>query len=73
MVKIIQRGTLPSEREYQSMCRKCGTVFEWVAAEGTVHSDQRDGDYITIGCPLCGETVTTAVGAYKKSSSVDPY
>ncbi|MBB0100129.1 hypothetical protein [Ralstonia pickettii] len=52
-MKIIERGTLPGEREWKAKCTHCGTHFEFKQREGNFHSDQRDGNYMTVGCPVC--------------------
>lgn len=57
-MKIIQRGVIPEEREYQVACPKCKTIFEFKHAEATYNSDQRDGDYLSICCPLCFHSCT---------------
>jgi len=53
MVTIIKRGELPKDRIYRCTCYNCYTEFEFTQEEGTYHSDQRDGEYLTIACPLC--------------------
>lgn len=75
MVTIIQRGIPKSERQYKARCR-CGTVFEFKYHEAENVSDQRDGDFLKIHCPLdgCDEMVfvnpksATIIGC-----DIDPY
>lgn len=62
-MKIIKRGTIPSERRWEFTCRNCGTVFEIAQAEAKLVSDQRDGDYLAIDCPVCDKQCTQSVGA----------
>ena len=65
-MKIIFKGTLPGAREYQASCTNCKTIFEFVASEGKIHVDQRDGDYVTIACPVCYKSVYKNLHDYKK-------
>jgi RNase P subunit RPR2 len=56
-MKIITKGQIPGERIHRATCNHCGTVFEFSQKEATIQSDQRDGDYMTILCPLCNIAV----------------
>lgn len=55
-MKIIQRGTPPTEREWNFYCANCRTIFECLQGEGHFASDQRGGDTLTIQCPVCDRT-----------------
>lgn len=57
-MKIITPGRLPDLIEIRAACSNCGTVFEFTPKEATRQSDQRDGGYYEIPCPLCGKVVT---------------
>ena len=59
-MKIIKRGKKSEERVYRVTCDDCGTVFEFKRAEAEYVSDQRDGDALTVKCPLCKRKVWTA-------------
>lgn len=63
-MRIIKRGTIPEEIPHQSVCRHCGTVFEWMTPEARYHNDQRDGGYYSIPCPVCSREVTQQVRRY---------
>lgn len=52
-MKIIQRGHLPENVPVRLTCRRCHTLFEFEVREATYTSDQREGDYYHIACPLC--------------------
>lgn len=52
-MKIIERGTLPHEREWKAMCTNCRTRFECLESEGKFMEDQRDGAYLLVACPVC--------------------
>lgn len=56
-MKIIEHGALPEEKTYQSKCGNCKTVFEFLRKEAKYNSDQREGPFLTINCPLCGNQV----------------
>lgn len=60
MIKIIERGIKPDDKEYRTSCSRCKTVFEFVRSEAEYVSDQRDGDALVIECPVCKERVWRA-------------
>jgi uncharacterized protein with PIN domain len=53
-VKILELGSKPIEKTYTVRCDQCKTKFEFAQHEATVNRDQRDGDYVSILCPVCG-------------------
>lgn len=58
MVKIIKRGLIPEERIHYVTCRHCRSELSFNEGEANRTSDQRDGDFFTIKCPVCGRSVT---------------
>lgn len=60
-MKIIEQGQIPEEKTYQCTCRNCKTVFEFKKYEARYVSDQRDGDFLTISCPICGREANVSV------------
>lgn len=58
-MKIIKQGIVPEEVVYRTTCSKCDTEFEFAQREAKLTSDQRDGDFVSIPCPTCGQTCTT--------------
>jgi len=60
-MKIIRHGQKPEEKTYEVTCAHCRTVFEFTQGEAKYRSDQRDGDYLEIPCPVCSKTVTKSV------------
>ncbi len=58
MVKIISEGQDPQDVEHEIKCRRCKTVFSFVAREAKFNADYRDGDYLSIACPKCGYICT---------------
>jgi hypothetical protein len=61
-MRIIKHGVPPSEKLYEAMCNKCGTVIEFKAGEAKRVNDQRDGDYLTISCPICYNMIFKGLG-----------
>lgn len=59
-MNIIKQGVLPQEKVHQVTCRTCSTVFEFSKAEAQLVFDQRDGNYLKVNCPLCGNSCTTS-------------
>jgi RNase P subunit RPR2 len=57
-MRIIKEGKLPEEILKRLTCSHCHTEFEFAMKEAKYNSDQRDGDYYTIPCPLCCRTIT---------------
>lgn len=56
-MRIIKRGIPPQERLFAATCRSCHTEIEFKKSEGKVTASQRDGDFITVVCPVCGRSV----------------
>ena len=56
-MRIIKQGTIPEAILYVATCSNCGTVFEFTKGEAKFNSCQRDGDWLTIDCPLCKKSV----------------
>lgn len=63
-MKIIKRGTIQSQREYRANCRTCDTVFQFAQWEGKVTKDQRDGDFVSIACPVCSMNISKFLKDY---------
>lgn len=60
-MKVIKRGKKPEDKSYKVTCDYCQTIFIFKRKEAEWHGDQRDGDYLSIRCPICKNNVT--VGA----------
>lgn len=60
-MKIIRQGTNPSEKVYRGVCRTCSTEIEFERREAHYQADQRDGDYLSIGCPTCSKAIIVSV------------
>lgn len=57
-MKIIIRGTKPSEAIHRVTCGTCRSVLEFQRSEGTITYNQRDGDCIGITCPVCESPIS---------------
>lgn len=60
-MKIICRGVDPKEHTWRGTCLNCKTLVEFSKAEARYNHDQRDGDYLTVTCPVCGGDIHSAV------------
>ena len=58
-MKIIKEGRLVEDEEFEAHCPKCKTVFSFFRKEAKSCSDQRDGRYLEVRCPLpgCGDLI----------------
>lgn len=66
MVTITKPGAVPNKKIFAT-CRSCRTEFTFDASEAHYNTDQRDGDFYSILCPLpnCDETVRVTVRSGK--------
>lgn len=60
-IKILKRGTPKSEKVYNLTCRDCKTEFTFQASDAIREHDMREGDFLRIGCPVCGAECTTFI------------
>lgn len=68
-MKIIRKGTPPTDRYYQGTCHTCMSVVEFQEKEECVTrvKDARDGDYFSVECPVCKEAGITPVSKINAS------
>lgn len=59
-IEVIERGTPPGEKPYKVTCTSCRSKLKFLRTDAKFTSDQRDGAYLTIRCPVCGTDVHTA-------------
>lgn len=52
-MKILYRGTKPSETVHRATCSTCKSQIEFQRHEGKINNDQRDGNTIEVDCPVC--------------------
>lgn len=60
-MKILQRGLMPGEKTYRTVCRSCMSHIEFEQREAEIVRDQRDGDYVTVKCPVCDKPINCAL------------
>jgi endogenous inhibitor of DNA gyrase (YacG/DUF329 family) len=56
-MEILHRGTPKSDIIHNGECPKCKTVVKFSRHEGKVIYSQRDGDFVTVDCPVCGDKI----------------
>lgn len=58
-MEILHRGVPPEKKGkvYEATCRRCETVVRFEQGEGRVTCDQRNGNYVTVECPVCGSHI----------------
>ena len=57
-MRILKRGVRPETLVYRASCYKCKSEFEFSRSEAQFHDDQRDGAYLSVDCPVCGNGCT---------------
>lgn len=57
MVEVIERGQPTWNRRHRVKCLGCQSILEFAELEAKRTSDQRDGDFFTIECPVCKRDV----------------
>jgi hypothetical protein len=62
-IEVVIRGKPPAERSYTVTCR-CKSVLKFLRRDAKFTSDQREGDFLTISCPVCAESVHVNASAY---------
>lgn len=60
-MKIIREGTDPAKKAISASCNRCRTEIEFLPVEAKYVSDQRDGDFYQIACPVCNWSITKTV------------
>ena len=52
-MRVLRRGTPPEELVHYCECTRCKSVLQFLRGEAKYQDDQRDGDYLSISCPVC--------------------
>lgn len=60
-MRIIKQGSLPEDTIHTGTCNRCKTEVEFKRSEGRVVDDQRDGSFVHVSCPVCGNTIYSAI------------
>lgn len=61
MIEIIKRGKPPGEIGYEVTCHNCKSELRFKGSDAKYSNDQRDGNYLSIDCPVCHRKVTSQV------------
>lgn len=64
-MKLLQRGIPPQETKAEFRCLHCKSLYEAKRSEGTYHSDQREGDYVSFTCQVCRSPIHVAWSQFK--------
>lgn len=57
-MEIIRKGVASESKTYRVSCDNCDTLFKFQQLEANWVTDNRDGDYLEVDCPVCGKSVT---------------
>lgn len=69
-MKIIKKGLVPEELPVQVTCNHCRSILEFLITEARFTSDQRDGDFYTINCPVCHHDINIQASVARKQWAV---
>ena len=59
-IKIIKRGIPQKEKTYTISCIDCKSRFSFQREDAIYFSDQRDGETLSIHCPVCNARIWVA-------------
>jgi hypothetical protein len=57
-IEVVRRGKAPEDVVYKADCYTCKSVLKFKREDGKITYDQRDGDFLTIECPVCEKHVS---------------
>ena len=60
-MEILKEGKNPSDKKYEGECHTCETLVSFKRSEAKYTPDQRDGDFLTVECPVCGDKIHTSI------------
>jgi len=52
-MNILKKGTIPEELFYYGKCYNCHTEVEFKQKEAKLTATPRDGDLLSVNCPVC--------------------
>ncbi len=69
MAIIVTKRRTPLENYiFDATCVRCKSELQFQRRDGEVTSDQRDGDFVTVKCPVCGTPVHAALSKGREPS-----
>ena len=71
-MRILHRGTPPGDERLRGTCTNCRTEVEFAPSEGQLSPDQRDGNMVSVTCPVCGGRIYSHMNA-RGTSDGYPY
>lgn len=63
-MKIIREGRDPKTIPMLASCNHCKTQVEFLPIEAKYVSNQREGDYYQVDCPVCNHQITASATRY---------
>lgn len=60
-IEVVERGEMPEDRPYEATCNNCRSKLRFLRGDAKFTPDQRDGDFLTVTCPVCKQSVHTGV------------
>lgn len=73
-IKVVHRGTPPSEIVYSTTCIGCKSVLEFNESDAPMKGEQRDGYAHVLQCPVCN--IENWISTLKRKCdlrNIDPY
>jgi predicted RNA-binding Zn-ribbon protein involved in translation (DUF1610 family) len=52
-MEVLREGKTVEKKKAEFECGNCKSLLRAAFDEGTLHQDQRDGDYVLFKCPVC--------------------
>lgn len=59
-IEVVRRGHLPEEDQFEAQCYRCKSDIRFLRSDAKFTADQRDGDFVTVACPVCQTPVNVA-------------
>lgn len=60
-MRVIKEGQRPDAFVHHGTCYTCKTEVEFKRSEGEITYDRRDGDFVTVTCPVCGGRIHSQI------------
>lgn len=60
-IEVTRQGKKPGDRVCVGTCNNCGTQVKHLVSDGISKSCQREGDWVEVRCPTCGQTIFSGI------------
>lgn len=67
-IEVIRRGNLPENDQFDVKCNHCKSEIRFLRSDARLTSDQRDGDFLKVDCPVCNHAVHVAANKSARPS-----